>query len=404
MINVTIREMIFCYRDNKIETVILICQISIFVLLTGTLLAFTSEAHYGKTNLEKAYNDKIIYQIIDGYTDPDEFEAFRAEPNALNIIKNYYNELINANTFDYLAMFDQSVKSDDLHDIKTFQMNKQAVNYFNLNVVNGRQFEEKDFCDNNNVIPVLLGNIYKGSFKVGDTISVTYYQKKIQLQVIGFLRENTMVYFNGNPEFYLDEYIIMPYINYNDAKTEFDEWFQKIVYFSMINGYISVDSEDIASQNMKMELESISEKTGFYNYLFIGENPNVQKYRGLINIINKNYELIIGLWFLFLLANFVIFSAILYMIQKKRMYIVAIHYLNGATRKQILKYMFVQVSVIVALGTIIGWRMLTALKIQEGMIIAVTTLMALILTIWGMYNMEMKLKKVDLLQLINGEE
>ncbi len=400
----TIREMIFCYRDNKIETVILICQISIFVLLTGTLLAFTSEAHYGKTNLEKAYNDKIIYQIIDGYTDPDEFEAFRAEPNALNIIKNYYNELINANTFDYLAMFDQSVKSDDLHDIKTFQMNKQAVNYFNLNVVNGRQFEEKDFCDNNNVIPVLLGNIYKGSFKVGDTISVTYYQKKIQLQVIGFLRENTMVYFNGNPEFYLDEYIIMPYINYNDAKTEFDEWFQKIVYFSMINGYISVDSEDIASQNMKMELESISEKTGFYNYLFIGENPNVQKYRGLINIINKNYELIIGLWFLFLLANFVIFSAILYMIQKKRMYIVAIHYLNGATRKQILKYMFVQVSVIVALGTIIGWRMLTALKIQEGMIIAVTTLMALILTIWGMYNMEMKLKKVDLLQLINGEE
>lgn len=396
--------MIFCYRDNKIETVILICQISIFVLLTGTLLAFTSEAHYGKTNLEKAYNDKIIYQIIDGYTDPDEFEAFRAEPNALNIIKNYYNELINANTFDYLAMFDQSVKSDDLHDIKTFQMNKQAVNYFNLNVVNGRQFEEKDFCDNNNVIPVLLGNIYKGSFKVGDTISVTYYQKKIQLQVIGFLRENTMVYFNGNPEFYLDEYIIMPYINYNDAKTEFDEWFQKIVYFSMINGYISVDSEDIASQNMKMELESISEKTGFYNYLFIGENPNVQKYRGLINIINKNYELIIGLWFLFLLANFVIFSAILYMIQKKRMYIVAIHYLNGATRKQILKYMFVQVSVIVALGTIIGWRMLTALKIQEGMIIAVTTLMALILTIWGMYNMEMKLKKVDLLQLINGEE
>ncbi|MBQ5735968.1 MAG: ABC transporter permease [Lachnospiraceae bacterium] len=367
-------------------------------------MAFTSEAHYGKTNLEKAYNDKIIYQIIDGYTDPDEFEAFRAEPNALNIIKNYYNELINANTFDYLAMFDQSVKSDDLHDIKTFQMNKQAVNYFNLNVVNGRQFEEKDFCDNNNVIPVLLGNIYKGSFKVGDTISVTYYQKKIQLQVIGFLRENTMVYFNGNPEFYLDEYIIMPYINYNDAKTEFDEWFQKIVYFSMINGYISVDSEDIASQNMKMELESISEKTGFYNYLFIGENPNVQKYRGLINIINKNYELIIGLWFLFLLANFVIFSAILYMIQKKRMYIVAIHYLNGATRKQILKYMFVQVSVIVALGTIIGWRMLTALKIQEGMIIAVTTLMALILTIWGMYNMEMKLKKVDLLQLINGEE
>lgn len=400
----TIREMIFCYRDNKIETVILICQISIFVLLTGTLLAFTSEAHYGKTNLEKAYNDKIIYQIIDGYTDPDEFEAFRAEPNALNIIKNYYNELINANSFDYLAMFDQSVKSDDLHDIKTFQMNKQAVNYFNLNVVNGRQFEEKDFCDNDNVIPVLLGNIYKGSFKVGDTISVTYYQKKIQLQVIGFLRENTMVYFNGNPEFYLDEYIIMPYINYNDAKTEFDEWFQKIVYFSMINGYISVDSEDIASQNMKMELESISEKTGFYNYLFIGENPNVQKYRGLINIINKNYELIIGLWFLFLLANFVIFSAILYMIQKKRMYIVAIHYLNGATRKQILKYMFVQVSVIVALGTIIGWRMLTALKIQEGMIIAVTTLMALILTIWGMYNMEMKLKKVDLLQLINGEE
>lgn len=111
------REIMLYYRSHKVENIVLICQIAAFFILIGTFFAFTSEAHYGKSNIERAYKDKAIYQLIDGYYDPDEFESFRAEPNALNILKSYYNALNNAVSFQYLAMFNQNIIIDDINGV-----------------------------------------------------------------------------------------------------------------------------------------------------------------------------------------------------------------------------------------------------------------------------------------------
>lgn len=416
-----IKEIWFYFRSHKVENIIIICQLAAFFVLIGTFFAFTSEVHYGKSNIEKAYKDKIIYQLLDGYSDPDEFEAFRAEPNALNILKNYYNALNDASSFQYLAMFDQSVVINDNNGnfleepvidesstskrVVAFQLNQQASEYFNLSAVKGRAFQQSDFEDNGGVLPVLLGYNYISIFEVGDRLKATYYQKDVELEVIGFLQENSPVYYNGDPEFYLEQYIVLPYTNYNAPETDFDEWFQKIVYFAMINGYISISSgEANFTQDMMMELEAISDKTGFYNYIFIGSNPNIQQYRGLINILNKNYDLILSLLLLFLLINIVILGFQVYMIQERRIHIMAIHYLNGATLQGIIKQFTTEILLVVGLAALLGWAILMYLKLADMPIMLLNFLVAIILTLGISLISIYKLKNADLMTMLNQED
>lgn len=415
-----IRELIFYYRRHKTENIVLIFQITVFFILIGTFFSFTNEAHHGKCCIERAYKDKAIYQLIDGYFDPDEFESFRNEPNALNILKSYYNALDNAASFQYLAMFNQSIIIDDVNDIfpkeltinnssfskqvDAFQINEKAYKYFELDVIKGRAFQPGDFDDNGKVLPVLVGSNYIDILGVGDRLTATYYQKEVEIEIIGFLKENSLVYFNGNAEFYLDEYIICPYINYEVPETEWDEWFQEIVYFAMINGYISIPFGDKFTQNMMMELESISEKTGFYNYQFIGANPNIQQYRGLINILNENYDLIINLLMLTFIINMVTLGIHIYMMQERRLHIMAIHYLNGATLQVLIKQFVLEKLGIVALATLLGWCVLVKLKMDNVLMLLMIFIVEIILMVGISLIPIYKLKNIELMLMLNQED
>ena len=283
-------------------------------------------------------------------------------------------------------------------------MNEQVCEYFEWNIIKGRAFQKGDFHDHGNVMPVLMGSSYIDTFEVGDRLTAAYYQKEVKIEIIGFLKENTMVYFNGDPEFYLDQYIILPYINYDAPETEFDEWFQKIVYFAMINGYISISSGDVYTQNMMMELEAISEKTGFYNYSFIGSNPNIQQYRGLINVLNKNYDLILSLLVLSFLMHMITLGFQVYMMQERRLHKMAIHYLNGATLKALIKQFLMEILLTVGFAALLGWMVLVHLKIfyiQIMLVIFVTAIMLIAgISLISIY----KLKNIELMWMLNQED
>ncbi len=412
---VIMREVLLYYRSHKVENIVFVCQITVFFILMGTFFAFTGEAHYGKSNIERTYKDKAIYQLIDGYYDPDAFTAFRSEPNALNILKNYYHALMNAESFQYLAMFDQSITINDvngaadsdggqLKEAEAFQMNEQACQYFELNVIEGRGFQQGDFDDNGNVMPVLMGSSYMNAFEVGDRLPATYYQREVELEIIGFLRENTMIYYNGNYEFYLDQYIILPYIHYDAPQTESDESFQEIVYFAMINGYISISSGDAHTQDMMAEMEAIAEKTGFYNYVFIGSNPNLQQYRGLINILNKNYDLILSLLILSFLVNMVTLGVQAYMMQQRRLRMMAIHYLNGATLQSLMKQIVMEVLLVIGLAAFLGWNVLVRLKISNIVILLIFLMIAVTFMIGISLISICKLKNAELMLTLNQED
>lgn len=414
------KEIFYYFRSNKIITAFLVCQTSLFFVLLGTFISFTSEMHYGKDNLEKVYEDKSIYQLLDGYFDPDEFSAFRKQAGSLDIIKNYYKELNSAKNFKYLAMFNQGVFADNstLNNldfitqndssaikINSFQMNLHAHDYFNLTVSEGRGFVEEDFENKDDVLPILIGSKYAEYFNVGDCIPVLYYQKEITLRVVGMLDENSFVYFNGDPEFYLDEYFVLPYINYTEPESGFEEEFQKIVYFAMINGYILTENSDAASNDMMAELESISQKTGFYNYLFIGSNPNFQPYRGLINVMNSNYALVKAFFGFSFFLNTITISLMLYFEQKKRLPSLAVHYLNGAAVSAIVKNIICETLCIIGFAFILSQILLGyVLKINDAVSQLFLLITAVVLTFCVSILPVYRLVNTQLTALLNNQE
>lgn len=202
----------------------------------------------------------------------------------------------------------------------------------------------------------------------------------------------------------MDQYLILPYIHYDAPETEFDEWFQEVVYFAMINGYISISSGDAFAQDMMTELEAIAEKTGFYNYVFIGSNPNLQQYRGLINILNRNYDLILSLLMLSFLINMVTLGVQMYMMQQSRLHIMAIHYLNGATLQSLIKQIIMEMLLVIGLAALLGWNVLVRLKISNIVIMLIFLIIAILLMIGITLNSIYKLKNSELMLMLNQED
>lgn len=122
-------------------------------------------------------------------------------------------------------------------------MNKQVIDFFNLSVSEGSLWNEKAAEDIDGTMPVILGSSYKKLYKIGDVTSINYYNKPFNVKVIGFMKENSKVYFNNNTEFYLDKYFILPYQDLGNPVLENDELFQQISYFAMINGYVVTDND-----------------------------------------------------------------------------------------------------------------------------------------------------------------
>lgn len=413
------REMYFRFRANKKTFIFLLSQVTVYFVLLGTFFAFTQELHYGKDALEKTYANKSIFQLLDGYYDPDEFESFREQKDALTILKKYYHGLDNAQSFQYLAMFNQGLVVNDRENklsniqmreetkekiVKSFQMNRQAHDFFSLSISEGRSFGIEDFYDNQDRIPVIVGSNFSESVSVGDLFEVVYYQNIVTLEVVGVLDKNSKVYFNGDAEYYLDDHFVIPYINYLEPQNDFQEWFQEIVYFAMINGYIATNKTETASENMMAELETIAQNSGFHNYLFIGSNPNTQPYRGLMNVMNQNYRLAVWLFITAFVLNALTICLQLFLILKRSYPAFAIHYLYGATLSNLIFRLCCEIGMVllgaVALSyTIMKYTLqITDINMLIG-ILSVAVLFSLAISLFPVY----KLRTTQLAFLLNDE-
>src|SRR5699024_710029 len=151
------------------------------------------------------------------------------------------------------------------------------MDFFGMDVSEGRIWNEDDFKDSHNEMPILLGSSYRNLYSIDDELIINHYNKTLTVKIIGFLKENSRVYFNNDVEFYLNKHVLLPYINYeNDPTSKTDEIFQQASYFAMINGYIITDDNQSGIQNMIQRIEAIAQKHSV-NYSFIGMNPHFNK-------------------------------------------------------------------------------------------------------------------------------
>lgn len=365
-----LKELFFYFRKHKIITVISYFQITTFLILLGLFLSFINALNYEETGLKKVYEKKAIYQLIDGYYDGDDFSSFTSKSDSLIKLKNFYTSLNNDDNFRYLTMMDQyigitnknipeifvqghengagfqqvKINNNLYTPIKSLQMNQKSFKFFNLDISEGRKWEDNDFNDTKDFVPVLLGDSYKKIYKIGEKFTINYYLKDIDVKVIGFLNQNSKVLFNGDPEFYLDRYILLPYLNYNAPVSKEDYRFQTIAYFAMVNGYVVTDNDQSKIRSMMERIKVISEMSSFENYSFIGLNPHLQQYNGLMMVIQENRDLIKIIFFISFGLNLFLLSLMLFLQQKRRLPLYATHYMQGATEFNLIIQQWLEIS------------------------------------------------------------
>ncbi|SCW86788.1 hypothetical protein SAMN04487970_10831 [Paenibacillus tianmuensis] len=222
-------------------------------------------------------------------------------------------------------------------------MNKQALDFFGLVTEEGKIWDDSDFKDSNEIMPVLLGSSYRNVYHIGDETTINHYQKTLTIRVIGFLKKNSKIYFNSNAEFYLDNYMVLPYRDYEEPAAQGDELFQKASYLAMINGYAATENIPSKVQKLMQRIEAIAQKSSI-EYSFIGMNPHYNKYRGLMTVLQEDKMLVEFIFISTSILNLIIISIILLLQQKRRMSSLAIHYINGATKLGLIKMQWLEIS------------------------------------------------------------
>lgn len=405
-------ELKLYFKKYKVITIIIYFQITLILILLGSFLYFMTSLKYEEKGLKEIYEGKALYTLIDNYINEDEENLMNSD-NSLNVVKNYYTSLNNSNNFEYLninfqpiGLIDGKVNdifkdgyengqipeiTNNLTPIKSVQLNQKAFNFFKIDVTEGKKFIENDFIFNNKYIPIILGDSYKKIYKIGDIVPIEYYFNKFNAKVIGFAKPSSKVLFNGNIEEYLDRYMILPQIDFDVPADKNEYEFQKIVYLVRSNGYVAVDNDINSIQNMMSEIQLISEKTGFQKYLFIGHNPHLNQYKNLLSVIRENQNLIKGILIVTTLCNILILGVIITLQNKRRYSYYAIHYMQGATVKQLIFQQYIEIISIFLLAYITYFVILNNIffigdnKIHLALLLFILVL-SLILTIISRYQ------------------
>ncbi len=196
-------------------------------------------------------------------------EEFYATENALERVKQYYEELydiVNRIEFhnqalEYVGTFTADPKfsangetnekgSDgNLHtQLQTFMIGRYMYGFLDDCISLGKNFDNDCFVVTSvdNAIPVVLGHAYSDVFCLGDEFTLSLHLQPLNFVVIGFLSPDT--YFNfGENYVSLDQRIIVPLYDIEYDPTDgINEFYQQLYYLQKCEGYICVDpSEDI---------------------------------------------------------------------------------------------------------------------------------------------------------------
>lgn len=368
------KELFFFYKKNMKICVLFFMQITVLMMLISTFSSFLSDLNYEQEAMKSIYEGKAMYQLIDKYADGAKFHQFVSREEALPVLKAFYTGLKNAKHFEYLTISNQHVlisnatippqmalgyeqgkepREDLMGDkvfrrIKALQMNAETLQHFAIVPSEGTLFS--NFNDNEQeIVPVLLGDGYSGVYSLGDVFRMNYLQKDLDCKVVGFFKPSTTIYHRSTPEFYLDNYIVMPVFENESAPTnQSEEMFQIPSYLNMINGYLYVDDTPDTIQAMMVEVETIAKQAGFEGgYSYIGMNPQAQQYNNIKVVLDKNQSLIQRLFWVFCLLNILVVGMVSYLQSQNQRPKYSVLLACGASRRFIFSLKLFEISGIV---------------------------------------------------------
>ncbi|ARC57675.1 hypothetical protein AS850_11390 [Frondihabitans sp. 762G35] len=300
------------------------------VLVTGILLITFYNVETFSASTDDAVNtsfsadaDVDLYGLIDDLRDPDAFSAFRDSVPDLDRLAAFYSALSDDDELAFLSSFDQPVPIQDFRggspfeegygtdahtrgpyldertgretlDVKALQINREAYEFYRLTTSTPTSLPWAAIDYDAATTPLLLGSDYEGVYDIGDTVRGTLYFKEVTFEVAGFLEPSSSIFYHDDIDFFLDDYIVIPYPERLPAASEATKDFAGILAFAMINGDIAAPKH-LSADDVIARLSSLATATGFDEYTLLNVSSYLVQYTLTKRVIDSNLGLVLAL-------------------------------------------------------------------------------------------------------------
>lgn len=359
-------EIKFSLKKSSIYFLIEAGSIFIAFWILVMLFLFSKEISVQYTEYDETYENSQVYHIADNLYDENEYSTFRKSKGDVSSVSEFYDLLMEDNQLIFASMFDQQIpvrgfKGDDRFDygyqtdigvigkytneegefqnVKCMQMNRKTYLQYNLHKKSEANLFDEKINYNTGYLPIVLGNDYQEFYDIGDRLTVKYYFLPFEFEIVGFLPDNTEIFYNGNIHTSLDNYIVVPYPNHIDEINDFE--FRGIISLAMLNGDIIVKEKGEALSYVLEKLEVFKQETGFDHYDVWGVPQYIIQYQQLYKIIENNVLNVKQLFWIVALVSVLLLSFSWYMIYRSRREVYDTYYLIGFDRYKICKLILV---------------------------------------------------------------
>ncbi|WP_086312100.1 hypothetical protein A5821_003372 [Enterococcus sp. 7F3_DIV0205] len=356
-------ELFYNLKKNGFLILLKSTILAVFFVLIYLFLLFAVNMNIElNSNLNEASN-KELFTLTDTLTEPDAFYNFRQSKKLLTTVKSFYEKLNTNENINFVSSFDQPLQIEnfkgkmefneaygtdmevignyidpmtkkEVFDAKCFQVSKNFFDYYKLETDNNALFPWDDINIENHTLPILLGSNYKNSYSLGETIKGSFYLKSFDFKIIGFLKENTSVFYKNDLNKYLDDYIIVPYPEKLSNVSNENQEFVGMLYFAMLNGDVIIE-QNKGLDYLSKQLSNAAKETGFYDYTLLGVPTFTLQYSRMYELINYNKTLLISIFLCITICLLAIVSFLnykLYLNRRSRYYL---SYFNGDSIKQL---------------------------------------------------------------------
>ncbi|MFJ2620505.1 hypothetical protein [Glutamicibacter sp. NPDC087344] len=299
-------QYVFDLRRNWL--IIAVKSLIVVLFLTGlySTVSFSESTRSAINHSFSSGNNQNLYSLTDVLTSDDDFSEFRGSVDKVATVGNFYNALNESKVVSLISAFAQPVAITDFRggeafdawadaeyaaagvyldpetgketrDVLSMQMNNQAFDFAHLAVQKGNLPDWEHIDYSTGKIPVLLGANYLGTYELGDEIEGQLYFQPFTFQVSGFLESDSSMFYKDTINFFLDDYLIIPYPPQLTLPTAETLYFDGLLSFAMINTDL-VAPKSLSSDEVLSHLDGIGQESGFLNYAMLGVPQYLTQY------------------------------------------------------------------------------------------------------------------------------
>ncbi len=287
-------------------------------------------------------------------------------------------------------------------------INENFLNHYNFTISSGRNLKAEDFKKDykKENIPILLGNEFEKTQKLGDTFKIKYFSEAVRkddfnvnlkedfltFEVVGFLERNAIPISNGPIELFAQTLL------YSDG----------IKVIPSVENFIGYDALGESTSAIFLERGTLKEdelvkilneklkKYNLYANLF-----SLSDTTAVIESYERDVKSSLALGFLLLVISIIGTSCIMLGQLNKRKKEFGIKIAMGATLNEIAKEIFLEVLVMVIIASIIS--LILNIKIGVGLtLIGINLVFVAIISILIAIIPVKEIKKMNVVELVKG--